>query len=224
MNSIELTTIYDPFTNCYKIKAGEHVVEVPAHLLTQEHIEDLVTVLKGLDDDNKIKATLEAFEKAIINSNRDFSTWTVELCGKQRYFSKSSELIIDDVIKLLADYKGLKIKIVYKAKKPSSKFGSEIELGLISDIPQNNIEERLLQVYMDHRVFDRTHKMDIDKEAGLVPKLDTNTYIVLRIAFLIYKSLKVDQEEAVKINLDGFRVEGRLDRYKSHYNRLDSIL
>ena len=99
MNSIELTTIYDPFTNCYKIKAGEHVLEVPAHLLTQEHIEDLVAALKSLDDDDKIKATLEAFEKAIINSNGDSSAWTVEHCGKPRCPSKSSELIIDDVIK-----------------------------------------------------------------------------------------------------------------------------
>ena len=215
MNSIELTTIYDPFTYCYKIKAGEHVVEIPAHLLTQERIEDLVAALKSLDDDNKIKATLEAFEKAIINSNGDSSAWTVEHCGKPRCPSKSSELIIDDVIKLLDDYKGLNVKKVYMSKNPSSKFGSWIELGLISDIPQNHTEERLLQVYMDHRVFDRTYKMDTDKEAGLVPELDTNTYIVLRIAFLIYKSLKADQEEAVKINLDGFRVEGRRDRPKS---------
>lgn len=132
-----------------------------------------------------------------------------------RYLSKSSELIIDDVIKLLDDYKGLNVKKVYMFKKPSAKFGSEIDLGLISDIPQNHTGERLLQVYMDHRVFDRTYKMDTDKEAGLAAKLDTDTYIVLRIAFLIYKSLKVDQEEAAKINSDGFRVIGRYDRPKS---------
>ena len=215
MNSIELNIIYDPFNYCYKIKAGEHVVEISAHLLTQERIEDLVAALKSLDDDNKIKATLEAFEKAIINSNENSSAWTVEHCGKPRCPSKSSELIIDDVIKLLDDYKGLNVKKVYMSKNHSSKFESEIELGLISDIPQNCTEERLLQVYMDHRVFDRTYKMDTDKEAGLVPELDTNTYIVLRIAFLIYKSLKVDQEEAVKINLDSFRVIGRCDRPKS---------
>ena len=215
MNSIELTTIYDPFTNSYKIKAGEYKVEVPAYFLTQEHLDDLAAVLKGIDDDNKIKAALDTWVKAVINSNGDYSTWKVELCGKPRYLSKSSELIIDDVIKLLDDYKGLNVKKVYMSKKPSSKFGSEIYLGLISDMPQKRTEERLLQIYMDHRVFDRTHKMDIDKEAGLAAKLDIDTYIALRIAFLIYKSLKVDQEETVKINLDGFRVIGRYDRPKS---------
>ena len=215
MNSIELTTIYDPFTYCYKIKVGEHAVEIPAHFLTPEHLDDLAAVLKGIDDDSKIKAILDTWVKAVINSKIDSSAWTVEHCGKPRCPSKSSELIIDDVIKLLYDYKGLNVKKVYMFKKPSSKFGSEIELGLISDIPQKHTGERLLQVYMDHRVFDRTHKMDTDKEAGLVAELDTNTYIALRIAFLIYKSLKADQEEAVKINLDGFRVEGRCDRPKS---------
>lgn len=214
MINIELTTIYDPFTYCYKIKVGEHTVEIPAHFLTQEHLDDLAAVLKNIDDDSKIKATLDTWERAVVNSKGDSSTWTVELCGKPRYISKSSELIIDDVIKLLNDYKGLNVKKIYMSKKPSSKFGSEIDLGLISDIPQNHTEERLLQVYMDHRVFDRTYKMDTDKEAGLAAKLDTDTYIVLRIAFLIYKSLKVDQEEAVKINLDGFRVIGRVDRLK----------
>ena len=101
MNCIELTTIYDPFTYCYKIKAGEYKVEIPAHFLTQEHIEDLVAVLKDIDDDNKIKATLDIQAKAVINSKIDSSTWTVEHCGKPRYLSKSPELIIDDVIKLL---------------------------------------------------------------------------------------------------------------------------
>ena len=37
----------------------------------------------------------------MVNSNEDYSTWTVEHCGKPRYLSKSPELIIDDVIKLL---------------------------------------------------------------------------------------------------------------------------
>ena len=48
----------------------------------------------------------------------------------------------------------------------------------------------MLSVYIDYKAFDRTYEMETDKEAGLMTKLDTDTYIKLRLAFLINKALK----------------------------------
>ena len=61
-----------------------------------------------------------------------------------------------------------------------------------SDMPFVQGSTKTLLVLIKHAAFDRAHRTDIDKFAGLKAKLDTDTYIKLRIAFLLFEALKVD--------------------------------
>ena len=53
--------------------------------------------------------------------------------------------------------------------------------------------------------------MDTDKEAGLMTKLDTDTYIKLRLAFLINQALKRVPPIALCTDLGVFKIIGSYD-------------
>lgn len=62
-------------------------------------------------------------------------------------------------------------------------------------------------VLIKHAAFDRAHRTDIDMYAGLKAKLDTDTYIKLRIAFLLYEAVtKIDEWNKERLNSDIFEV------------------
>ena len=63
-----------------------------------------------------------------------------------------------------------------------------------------------LVVLIKHTVFDRAHKTDIDIHAGLMAKLDTDTYIKLRIAFLLYEALKTCGYNKQSMDSDIFEI------------------
>ena len=104
-----------------------------------------------------------------------------------RYPSKPPMVIIEEALELLNSKKHLGIKKIEISKE----FGSIIRLTISSDASAERPGySRVLSVYIDYKAFDRTYKMETDEEAGLAARLDTDTYIKLRLAFLINKALK----------------------------------
>ena len=104
-----------------------------------------------------------------------------------RYPSKPPMVIIEEALELLNSKKHLGIGNIELSKTSDS----TIRLTLSSDTSAERSDySRVLSVCIDYKAFDRTHAMETDKEAGLMTKLDTDTYIKLRLAFLINKALK----------------------------------
>ena len=104
-----------------------------------------------------------------------------------RFPSVPASTIISEAIKLLNVKKNLNltntiIDQVFEGFKLSIRF----------DMPFVPGSKKTLIVMIKHAAFDRAHKTDIDMYAGLKAKLDTDTYIKLRIAFLLFEALKGD--------------------------------
>ena len=105
-----------------------------------------------------------------------------------RFPSMPSSSIIDEAIKLLNTKKNL-----HMTKISVDQIFEGFKLVINSDLPFVQGSNTTLVVVIKHAAFDRAHKTDIDKNAGLKAKLDTDTYIKLRIAFLLYEALKVNE-------------------------------
>ena len=104
-----------------------------------------------------------------------------------RFPSVSASTIISEAIKLLNTKKNLNltntiIDQVFEGFKLSIRF----------DMPFVPGSKKTLIVMIKHAAFDRAQRTDIDNFARLKAKLDTDTYIKLRIAFLIFEALKID--------------------------------
>ena len=80
------------------------------------------------------------------------------------------------------------------------------KLRMHSDRPAAWGMGKNLAVLIKHSAFDRAHKTDIDMHAGLMAKLDTNTYIKLRIAFLLYEALKTCEYNKQSMDSDIFEI------------------
>ena len=125
-----------------------------------------------------------------------------------RYPSKPPMVIIEEALELLNSKKHLGIKKIEISKE----FGSIIRLTISSDASAERSDYiRVLSVYIDYEAFDRTYKMETDEEAGLMTKLDTDTYIRLRIAFLINKALKRVAPPTLLMDSCIFKVIGSYD-------------
>ncbi len=123
-----------------------------------------------------------------------------------RYPSIPVRAIIDDAIELLNKKKNLHItKISFSQSHP------EFFLAISSNHPYDPGSRKVLEVSIHHSAFDRV-KQEIDDYAGLKAKLDTNTYIKLRIAFLLYEALKLRDRDALEISLNIFKVHGSVTR------------
>ena len=114
-----------------------------------------------------------------------------------RFPSVPASTIIDEAIKLLNAKKNLNltntiIDQVFEGFKLSIRF----------DIPFVSYSKKTLIVMIKHAAFDRAYKTDIDMYAGLKAKLDTDTYIKLRIAFLLFEALKADYYNKPNIDSD----------------------
>ena len=125
-----------------------------------------------------------------------------------RYPSKPPMVIIEEALELLNSKKHLGIKKIELSKE----FGSIIRLTISSDASAERPDySRVLSVYIDYKAFDRTYDMETDKEAGLMTKLDTDTYIKLRLAFLINKALKTVGPPDLLMNSCTFKVISSYD-------------
>ena len=125
-----------------------------------------------------------------------------------RYPSKPPMVIIEEALELLNSKKHLCIGNIELSKTSDS----TIRLTLSSDTSAEYSDySRVLSVYIDYKAFDRTYKMETDEEAGLMTKLDTDTYIKLRLAFLINQALKRVPPIALCTDLGVFKVIGSYD-------------
>ena len=104
-----------------------------------------------------------------------------------RFPSMPASSIIDEAIKLLNTKKNL-----YMTKISANQIFEGFKILIRSDMPISQGVDKTLMVVIKHAAFDRAHRTDIDMQAGLKAKLDTNTYIKLRIAFLLFEALKIN--------------------------------
>ena len=104
-----------------------------------------------------------------------------------RFPSVNARAIIDEAIKLLNTKKNLHL-----TKVDVERIFNGFKLRVYSNTPFVQGPDKGLVVVIKHTAFDRAYRTDIDMQAGLKAKLDTDTYIKLRIAFLLFEALKVD--------------------------------
>ena len=104
-----------------------------------------------------------------------------------RFPSVPAKTIIDEAIKLLNTKKTLHL-----TKVDVERIFDGFKLRIYSNTPSVQGPDKGLVIALKHTAFDRAYRTDIDMQAGLTAKLDTDTYIKLRIAFLLFEALKVD--------------------------------
>lgn len=112
-----------------------------------------------------------------------------------RFPSVPARDIIDEAIKLLSAKKNL-----HMTKIAVDQIFEGFKILIRSDMPFVPGSDKTLIVMIKHAAFDRAYRTDVDTYAGLKAKLDTDTYIKLRIAFLLFEALKVD--DCNKPNID----------------------
>ena len=122
-----------------------------------------------------------------------------------RFPSKRSVDIIDEAIELLNAKKNVHMTKV-SANLSVNQVFEGFKLRLHSDMPAAGGMGKTMIVLIKHTAFDRAHRTDIDAQARLMAKLDTNTYIKLRIAFLLYEALKTCEYDKHQMDSDIFRI------------------
>lgn len=125
-----------------------------------------------------------------------------------RYPSKPPMVIIEEALELLNSKKHLGIGNIELSKTSDSTIRLTLSSDTTAEIPGS---KRVLSVCIEYKAFDRTHDMAVDKDAGLTARLDTDTYIKLRIAFLINQALKRVPPIALCTDLGVFKVIGSYD-------------
>ena len=157
---------------------------------------------------SRIKDTLAAWKDTrILLTPYDYDD-KPKVYYQPRYPSKPPMVIIEEALELLNSKKHLGIGNIELSKTSDS----TIRLTLSSDASAERSDySRVLSVCIDYKAFDRTYKMETDEEAGLMTKLDTDTYIRLRLAFLINKALKRVPPLALLMDSDVFKVIGSYD-------------
>ena len=114
-----------------------------------------------------------------------------------RFPSMSARTIIEEAIKLLNAKKNL-----HMTKISVDQIFEGFKLRIYSNTPSVQGPDKGLVIVIKHTAFDRAYRTDIDMQAGLMAKLDTDTYIKLRIAFLLFEALKVDEYNKQSIDSD----------------------
>ena len=118
-----------------------------------------------------------------------------------RFPSVRSGDIIDEAIELLNAKKNLRM-----TKVDINQVFEGFKLRAHSDMPAVRGMGKTLVVLIKHAAFDRAHRTDIDAQARLMAKLDTDTYIKLRIAFLLYEALKTCEFNKQSMDSDIFEI------------------
>ena len=156
---------------------------------------------------DKLKAALTAWQdmKIYLNTYVD----EPKVYYQPRYPSKPPMVIIEEALELLNSKKHLGIGNIELSNVDKSTIRLTLASVAAAKIPGY---KRILSVWIDYRAFDRTYEMETDREAGLTARLDTDTYIKLRLAFLINQALKRAETLALVTVLDVFKVIGSFDR------------
>ena len=157
---------------------------------------------------SRIKDTLAAWKDTrTLLSPYDYG-YEPKVYYQPRYPSKPPMVIIEEALELLNSKKHLGIGNIELSKTSDS----TIRLTLSSDASAEHPDySRVLSVCIEYKAFDRTYEMETDEEAGLMTKLDTDTYIKLRLAFLINQALKRVSPIALCTDLGVFKVIGSYD-------------
>lgn len=156
---------------------------------------------------DKLKAALTAWQdmKIYLNTYVD----EPKVYYQPRYPSKPPMVIIEEALELLNSKKHLGIGNIELSNVDKSTIRLTLASVAAAEIPGY---KRILSVWIDYRAFDRTYEMETDREAGLTARLDTDTYIKLRLAFLINQALKRAETLALATVLEVFKVIGSFDR------------
>lgn len=136
--------------------------------------------------------------------HRDSAANGAGMAVADRYPSIPYRAIIEDAIELLNKNKKLRLH-----KVSLNRFGTDYILTVTSKghTALGKTSVRTVEVSINLATFDRELKIELDRDAGLGEGLNTNTYIKLRIAFLLYKTLSMTDENAKKFSIAGiFRV------------------
>ena len=126
---------------------------------------------------------------------------TPKIYFNNRFPSKRSGDIIDEAIELLNSKKNVNM-----TKVSVEPVFEGFRLRARSDTPAVKGMGKTLIVLIKRTAFDRAHKTDIDDSARLMAKLDTNTYIKLRIAFLLFEALKTCEYDKHQMDSDIFEI------------------
>ena len=126
---------------------------------------------------------------------------TSKVYYNDRFPSKRSGDIIDEAIELLNAKKNVNM-----TKISIEPVFEGFRLRTHSDTPAASGTGKTLVVLIKRAAFDRAHTSDIDAEARLMAKLDTDTYIKLRIAFLLYEALKTCEYNKHQMDSDIFEI------------------
>ena len=118
-----------------------------------------------------------------------------------RFPSVPASTIISEAIKLLNAKKNLNL-----TKTAIDQVFDGFRLIIHSDTPVVRGLTETSVVLIKHAAFDRAYRTEIDMQAGLKAKLDTDTYIKLRIAFLLYEALKTSEYDKQQMKSDIFEV------------------
>ena len=169
---------------------------------------DLTAIQVPESASSRIKDTLAAWKDTrTLLSPYDYG-YEPKVYYQPRYPSKPPMVIIEEALELLNSKKHLGIKKIEISKE----FGSIIRLTISSDASAERQDySRVVSIYIDYKAFDRAYEMETDEEAGLMTKLDTDTYIKLRLAFLINQALKRVPPIALLMDSGVFRVIGSYD-------------
>ena len=206
MNKIE--TVYDNghiYDNAGNIRAD---FEKELRDLAAQSGMALTAIQVPKSASSRIKDTLAAWKDTrTLLSPYDYG-YEPKVYYQPRYPSKPPMVIIEEALELLNSKKHLGIGNIELSKTSDS----TIRLTLSSDTSAERPEySRVLSVCIEYKAFDRTYEMETDKEAGLMTKLDTDTYIKLRLAFLINQALKRVPPIALCTDLGVFKVIGSYD-------------
>ena len=156
---------------------------------------------------DRIKAALAAWQdmRTCLNTYED----KPKVYYQPRYPSKPPMVIIEEALELLNSKKHLGIGNVELSKVDNSTIRLTLSSAAAAEIPGH---QRILSVRIEYKAFDRNYNMETDRDAGLTARLDTDTYIRLRIAFLINQALKQAETLALAPVLDVFKVICSFDR------------
>ena len=169
---------------------------------------DLTAIQVPKSASSRIRDTLAAWKDTrTLLSPYDYG-YEPKVYYQPRYPSKPPMVIIEEALELLNSKKHLGIGNIELSKTSDS----TIRLTLSSDASAEHPDySRVLSVCIEYKAFDRTYEMETDEEAGLMTKLDTDTYIKLRLAFLINQALKRVSPIALCTDLGVFKVIGSYD-------------
>ena len=207
MNKIEATYnnghIYD---NDGNIRAD---FEKELRNLAEQNGMALTAIQVPMSASSRIKDTLAAWKDTrTLLSPYDYG-YEPKVYYQPRYPSKPPMVIIEEALELLNSKKYLGIKKIELSKVDNSTIRLTLSSAAAAEIPGY---KRILSVHIEYKAFDRTYEMETDEEAGLTEKLDTDTYIKLRLAFLINKALKRVAPLALLMDSGVFKVISSFDR------------